>query len=702
MRLKKLLQLPTLVALTLISGVTALFSIRLRPTQLIDPDIFFHLALSRFASETGWIPRTLPQVVGLGWDQFFEEKEFFYHLLTTALWGVGGENAIRILSPILLFTTLVGLYFWARKEGLSTLWSLFSLLPMVLATHYMMRMQLVRAYTLAVPLALGLLVMLDRRKWKLAFAFTALYILSYHALQVPVLLLGAWGLSRLVSKEHDERSILSPGVFSVLGGLLVGILVNPYFPANFFFGLEILKIPMLVSEAGGTLNFGAELYPWRSDTWLRSGALSFFVLALGVILGLLRNVYFLSALGFFALSLISPRALEFAVPLISMLFAHVLLRAPRTDRRWSVGILGGTLALALYHGTQIFEMLKNPASHGGIEKLMEAARAFPSGSVTQKVFNCNWSETPYLFYARPDLSFIDLLDPSLLYQRDPTGHKLRHQLNEGLIPDVGGVLKDYFEADLIYCGNPILNERFEQDPRFERLYPKAGFREASPISAYRRVEGASKIQFLSAMEYFLVRLGEGQGPKRLKPEKSREFVPVSLPLQSQSQPVYFDFVKQAGLKVEDLRVGGGVCVFARPVQNVGFGEAHEPSSELFLALGGGPTFRVWSDGRSLFQSNTEVPLPLLTKTLIPIHAKDLRGLELLLCSSKDYGFLGVSVSIWTRKQVSDFCRSRGSDFVLDRTDVSEWDYWGNELRTCVGSIATSTKLWPKKTTRDQR
>ena len=47
----------------------------------VDPDRSYHYALSRVVAEQG-VPRTLPQVTGIGWDKAFFDKEFLWHQLT--------------------------------------------------------------------------------------------------------------------------------------------------------------------------------------------------------------------------------------------------------------------------------------------------------------------------------------------------------------------------------------------------------------------------------------------------------------------------------------------------------------------------------------------------------------------------------------------------------------------------------------------
>ena len=49
----------------------------------MDPDRYYHLMLAaKQAAQGGWALSVLPAVEGLGWQDFFPDKEPLFHLLT--------------------------------------------------------------------------------------------------------------------------------------------------------------------------------------------------------------------------------------------------------------------------------------------------------------------------------------------------------------------------------------------------------------------------------------------------------------------------------------------------------------------------------------------------------------------------------------------------------------------------------------------
>ncbi|MBL8941291.1 MAG: hypothetical protein JNM69_42490, partial [Archangium sp.] len=46
-----------------------------------DPDRHFHFAIARTWAEHG-VPKALPQVEGIGWNERFVDKEFLFHVVT--------------------------------------------------------------------------------------------------------------------------------------------------------------------------------------------------------------------------------------------------------------------------------------------------------------------------------------------------------------------------------------------------------------------------------------------------------------------------------------------------------------------------------------------------------------------------------------------------------------------------------------------
>ena len=68
-----------------------------------------------------------------------------------------------------------------------------------------------------------------------------------------------------------------------------------------------------------------------------------------------------------------------------------------------------------------------------------------------KVFNCDWKDGAYILYLRPDLKFVDLLDPTFLYMSSKELYSLKNILRsrQGAVGAEG--MKEVFKAQYALC-----------------------------------------------------------------------------------------------------------------------------------------------------------------------------------------------------------------------------------------------------------
>jgi hypothetical protein len=90
-----------------------------------------------------------------------------------------------------------------------------------------------------------------------------------------------------------------------------------------------------------------------------------------------------------------------------------------------------------------------------------------------KVFNCEWEAGAFILYARPDLRFVDLLEPAFLWHASPLRHQARKGLVEGAFDDPRAILRGAFDADYVWCGtrHPRLVEQMDARPQDFRSAP---------------------------------------------------------------------------------------------------------------------------------------------------------------------------------------------------------------------------------------
>lgn len=669
--------------------------------QLADPDYFYHISVSRQIAENGFAA-TIPQVTGIGWDILYTDKEFLFHLLTALFYKIGGEQAVRFLMPCLFSLSLATFYYFAYTAlrqishlKRPALWALMIFVPVVFDPHFLYRMFMVRPHVFAVLLFIwmALFIMQNRVAW--AFAIGFVFSVSYHGVQVPLLLLLCAAVAAKITEEKNGRAL-----GAAFGGLLLGLVLNPYFPGNLVL-IEIVTKLIFRVGTSAQLNYGGEVYPWTSLVFLKSNLVIFMTLFGSLVLypqikdqkqkfpllfALLLTACFLF------LSAISPRAREYVVPSATLLFllcTRVILEVRRSTLRWDILAIGICAALQIGFVFSYYKKFSDQETSQlpVYKKALMNIPVTPEGG-RQHVFNCSWWQSPYILYYRPDLTFIDILDPSFLDAMSPSLSTLRMDITAGKEIDAYQHIKGAFHAKYTWCDSLPLNQLQENDPRFERIFPdsvtdKIG--SASKVRIYRLKETPS--YFVKNYDYQLEPIQKmpdigAASPKTAKAWRPREAVDNEF-------PDYFDFQRSLPIKAqkdgaETSKESIIECVWLRPTAE----EMTKNQGQTFLGIGGGPNVRLWLNGKSWFQSLGEVVYGKPIDVLVPVPPiKPTDELVMLVCPGPQAPYFGVMMSFWSEQKIADTCKEKGSTLTLSNSTVKDWKYWGVGIKTCLAPIA---------------
>jgi hypothetical protein len=437
------------------------------PPRLVgsnDPDRYYHLGLTRLMMEHGLL-RTLPQAEDLGWGRDFPEKEFLFHALTWFADWLGGLGAVMLLVPILGTAIILVLYRTLSRVCRPWQAVLFSTLVPLACSVFIYRLTMLRPHLLAILFFMLLVhAVLRRRDWLLAIACAG-FSLSYHAFYVPML---ALALAYLF-KWRVEGAGFRPLAWG-LGGLVAGTVLNPYFPDNVVMGLTHLGIAM-GSNAPPGVQYGSEIQHLAAGQLVAGLGFNFFLLAVVAAQRWFRqesdargaDLRFLFALTlvFTLLSLKNIRASEYAIPNLVLLAGYFVQRADR--RWWTIALVGPLLILQGTTAFQYYSAMWTQPQGERAGQFLSAISALPP-TPGRKVYTCQWDAGAYLLFARPDLRFVDLLDPTFLWQASPEKYLLRQQLNRGGSAQPWADLRRAFHADYVLCGSGGLNAQMLSDP----------------------------------------------------------------------------------------------------------------------------------------------------------------------------------------------------------------------------------------------
>lgn len=660
-----------------------------------DTDWYFHLAVSRRVGGSLWISR-IPEIVGLGWDESFPDKELLFHTLSGALYAIGGRGLVEQL-PFLLTLAAVAALVWACAAVSTPGSTATAVLAVLLASAWWMRrFDGLRAYALAVVIFVLLAGALLRGRPRLTFLFAVLYPLAYHAVYMPVLLCLVIGGPGAV-RSRRARVTLAAG----LGGVVLGILAHPAFPEN----LEIARLVVSVAlqdDASFLSTTGVETLPLRGDALLTAFGPLFGVLAavgVGLAMPSLRrrrpddespadaergapppvsSLHFLSlwvlAILLCGLVIKNPRAGEYAVPAVTLLLAAALARAraalPAEGRlapvaRYAGGPVGAALVVALGVGLQLPLWSTHAArpkdEHPVLREGLAAARSLPEGDAAL-VANVDWPWTPFILWERPGMRFFDTLDPRLLAAANPDLHAAREALRSGVVPDPAALVQDVWGADFALVGTAAGATQLEDDPRFVRLYPPTPDR---PGPRVFRVDRAADEAFARELE---VQLGDRWELRRV---------------------ITRDEPRRLSPWIELLAAGDAPTKACGRVR-VPAARARESADARWLGVGGGPRVRVFLDGVLYFEGGP-YEQPRLLQTLVPLPEEwPASRLEVELCDDEGTAWRrAAALSLWDAASLLAACERQGvAAPELEPAPAAPWR--SRPRATCLAPIAVAS------------
>lgn len=438
-----------------------------------DPDQYFHFALSREWATTGNIWKFSP-VVGMGWENFFTDKEFLFHVVTSIGYFMGGDHGVIMAVRIVALSIPLLLYFISLEITKDRLLSfLFAITPFLSETFVVQLMQ-IRAFLLALALLLASLYFLIKEKPMAAGLCAFLFPWSYHAFYLPLFFYLLWLLSCNINHRPSRA-----GLYSILG-IAIGLIIHPYFPSHLHMSWLSLQIVWDQLQFTG-LNFGAEQEPFRTDNFLRVFRWPLLLLFFSISTTYIRLYrpkwfesmpndklktthffLFLTSLSLFTLLLISPRIQTYFIPIVSLWSASTVVyyfRRKLVATALITIILIGNIMLHPHRGlsSQIQNFKQFDASYFlAIKDLPQNAR----------IFNCDWWGGHYPIYAQPSMKVLDVLDPTLLRSYDDQLFNTVSFLRTGQMPDPYYMIKKILTYDYVLCSsNSPLDKQLSQDPR---------------------------------------------------------------------------------------------------------------------------------------------------------------------------------------------------------------------------------------------
>lgn len=456
---------------------------------LAGNDGYYHMKMGYLIRNEGLKPPFPYLPLTILNDASFYDHHLLYHAYLALFAGVDpavdgglaltqGAKIASILLPSIAFLAI----WWLLRQQKVPLAAIWAVALLALSEPFLYRMSMPRAQSASLLiLILGFSWLLKgRHKWLLPLGFV--YVWTYNAFPLLLLMAAAYvGATWLLEKRLEWRALAYPAA-----GILLGLLINPYFPANLEFIIGHLA-PKLGESA---TRVGNEWTPYRTWTLVENSSVALTAILLGVLaLGWReqriekRALFALFMTTLFGVMLFSSRRFIEYFPPFALLFLAFSIAPfwPAWRDSWSrrqppfrivallliILLLAYPLYATLTDARALVARSKAP-DHYADAVLWLRDYASPGAAV----FQTDWDDFTRLFFYGDQFIYTAGLDPTFMEQYDPDLFAQWVDITRGKIDRPGNLIRERFGGDYLFSDlkHDAFLDKAAADPRLEELY----------------------------------------------------------------------------------------------------------------------------------------------------------------------------------------------------------------------------------------
>ncbi|MBI5963540.1 MAG: hypothetical protein HY863_08720 [Chloroflexi bacterium] len=472
--------------------LTGMAIVQFSSRNMPDNDGYYHIKLAYLMRTEGLKPDFpyLPLSI-LNEKQFYDHHFLFHVALIPFTFGdlrLGAKWAAATFAGL----AFLAIWYLFHRQRIPFAW-LWSLGLLGVSDAFLYRMSITRAQSLSLAvLALGFLWLLEGKLWRLAF-LSFFYVWMYDAF--PLLI--ALGVLHLVAVLLVERRLEYRPLLFIGGGILLGMLINPYFPVNIAFSIQHM-LPKLTDTT--SVSVGNEWYPYNTNQLLENSLPALVAFTGGILaLGLTgRKMNVRSALALltallFGLMLFQARRFVEYFPPFALIFAAFTWSPFIVDLKYAAQTQGGSdspqpASSSLLAGLPvillaIFVALSAYKSIPAAGKSIQASKPYdlyagastwleqntPAGS---RVFQTDWDDFPRLFFYNTHNTYLAGLDPTFMQLYNSNLYKLWVTITRGDVQEPSRYISSSFGSSYVHTDlnhSDFLNQA-ANDPGLKEVY----------------------------------------------------------------------------------------------------------------------------------------------------------------------------------------------------------------------------------------
>lgn len=489
----------------------------------MDPDSFYHTKLSQMMLQSGWV-KDFPYLQFTILKDGYIDHHLLYHIYLAPFTIIAPAAFGAKLGQIILVGITFLAFYWLLLK-LRVRMAFWYVLSLFLVEPFIYRLALVKAPPFSLLLLFLAFYLIINRRYLWLAVLSFIYVWSYNAWFFVLLMAGLFVVVESLNFSNNTNYIkgnnLWPGICSflidfartclnrsniklltsVIIGLALGIVINPYFPGNLqFYYIHIVKIGLVNYQS--VINVGQEWYPFSAKALFTRCA---FPLALGFLALMFfyhyRHKfdkvvkYSLSLFIIFLLATLrSRRNLEYFTPMAIIFGALVFSRLQLIDQARDdfqefkknckkffsgkpfikmllIFFLVLSAGALFYRSCQVKQVFNKGYS---FTYLQPASNYLLINSQPGDiVFHTHWNEFPALFFHNSQNYYINGLDPTFMYLYDQELYDKWLQVSRGQNQEqLYQIISGDFRAQyvLVTIDRLELIENLNQDYHFEKIY----------------------------------------------------------------------------------------------------------------------------------------------------------------------------------------------------------------------------------------
>ena len=469
----------------IVLGWLGLLMVQWLTPNIWGADGYYHIGLAKMVKQQGLL-KSLPQAQ---WSYFidrFSNKDWLYHLGLLPFTGfsslVTGAKWAAWVGGGILYTSLV---------MVASNYVVPALLPLVglavfLSNHFLMTLSRPRPMVLAIALGLWAVHWLLEKKKKQLLITT----LIYSWLHITAVLVLVYGLVVKIYRLMFGRKMSWRLIGVIVLGWLIGMVVYPNFPNNwFFFYLNGMLVPFLAAKTK-VLELGAEFFPINTRDYLLSYPLTIVGLLTMVWISILdrpriklkTQIMFLLGAMFIFMGFWSQRYIAHGYPFMILGLTMFLSdwyegegikRLAKKIKKWiNVLMTAGVMLVLVLLANSLQRLMPRARGNTLMNSHYEAMGQWLRENTEEGeiVFTANWSDPQYFIGLSPKNNYLVTMDPVYMWHKNQQAYDLYRAAAFGRLEDPYPALKEVFKASYGYAGKNYFSgliNQVREDERFK-------------------------------------------------------------------------------------------------------------------------------------------------------------------------------------------------------------------------------------------